>query len=108
MTFWTFLNRLGPGWPSERQWVTFSLFALTGGMLLMARENPELWNVKLFEFVLQAIAITGVLNMVVAFHFAANKGDEQKAANTAKAFDAISAAAKAATPVDPQGDDKSH
>src|SRR3546814_14894383 len=57
MTVWDFLHRLGPGWPSERQWVTFSLFALTAGMLLMAREDPHLWDVKLFEVVLQAIAL---------------------------------------------------
>lgn len=26
MTFWDWLYRVGPGWPSERQWVTTGLF----------------------------------------------------------------------------------
>jgi hypothetical protein len=101
MTFWTFLdrtlNRL-PGWPSERQWVTIWLGALIVILLLMARANPDLWNVEVFKVIAQAVVLTGFLNMVLAFHFAANKGDEDKTANTGKAFEAITAAANAAAP----------
>ena len=83
---------------TERQWFTVGMFALTGAMLAMAWDNPQLWEVKLFELVLQAIVITGLLNMAGAFHFAANQNNEQATENTGKAFDAIRAAA-AATPV---------
>ena len=38
---------------------------------------------------------TAIVNMILAFHFTANKGDEKKADNTAKAFEAITAAANA-------------
>lgn len=98
------LDRMPP-WPDERQWVTIALFSISGGLLLMAREDPHLWNVKLFEVVLQALVLTGLLNMVTAFHFAANKGEREanvrRAENVGKAFDAISAAAAAAGNDDP-------
>lgn len=81
--------------PTERQWVTIGLFGLAVLMLLMAREDPKLWEIKLFEILFQAVLLTGLLNMVTAFHFAANKADEVKADNTAKAFDAITATANA-------------
>lgn len=97
MTFWEWLYRLGPGWPTERQWVTVALVVTLWIMLQMAVDNTNLWDVKLFEIILQGVVLTGLLNMVLAFHFAANKGDEQKTANTAKAFDALAAHAQAAT-----------
>lgn len=84
-----------PSWPTERQWVSVAIIATLWIMLQMAVDNPRLWEVKLFEIILQAIALTGLLNMIVAFHFAANKGDEQKAENTGRAFEAITATAKA-------------
>lgn len=80
---------------SERQWVTAGLFGLAGGMLGMAYFQPALWNVKLFEFVLQAVVVTGLLNMVAAFHFAANQSAQQASENTGHAFRAIEAAALA-------------
>lgn len=91
-------------WPSERQWVTIGLFGLSVGMGLMALAQPALWDVDTFKTVLQAIVITGLLNMVSAFHFSANKGDETKAENTRAAFDAITATANAAAPVEPRPD----
>lgn len=88
-------------WPSERQAVTAGLFALTVYMLALADGQPELWKVDTFKSILQAIVITGLLNMVGAFHFAANKSDETKSENTRAAFDAITATANAATPPAP-------
>lgn len=77
----------------ERHTVTGATFALMVGMLLMAREDPNLWEVELFKTLLTAVAITGWLNLVLSFHYAANKGDEAKTENTARAFEAIRAAA---------------
>jgi cytoskeletal protein RodZ len=85
--------------PSERQWVTLGMFALTVVMLMMARENPKLWDVKLFEVTFQAVVLTGLLNMILAFHFAANKSDESKTDNTRAAFEAITATANAGQPL---------
>lgn len=84
--------------PSERQWVTIGLFGLSVGMGLMAMAQPKLWEVDTFKTILQAIVITGLLNMVSAFHFSANKGDEVKSENTRAAFEAITATANAGTP----------
>lgn len=94
MRHWTdrALDRL-PGWPSERQTATLLLAGLIGGLLIMAQINPRLWQVKLFELILQAAVITGLLNMVLAFHFAANQRDEKRTENTGKALDAITAVA---------------
>jgi hypothetical protein len=78
-------------WFNERQGVTIGLFAFAVLMLFMARENPKLWDVKLFEVIFQAVVLTGLLNMVAAFHFASNKGSETARENTGKAFDAITA-----------------
>lgn len=109
MTFWAFLDRCIdrlPGWPSERQWVTIWTFLLTLILLAMARANPALWSVEVFKVIVQAVVLTGVLNMILAFHFAANKGDEDKTRNTAAAFEAITATANATAPADPEPDAK--
>ncbi len=84
--------------PSERQWVTIGLFGLTVFLLGMAHYQPKLWAVDTFKSILQVVIVTGLINMVGAFHFAANKSDETKSENTAKAFDAITATANATTP----------
>jgi hypothetical protein len=97
MTFWAFLDRR---WPSERAWVTIGLVALIWGLLQMSADNPDLWQVELFKTLLTASVVTGALNMVLAFHFTANKSDEKKTDNTAKAFEAITATAHAAGSTD--------
>jgi hypothetical protein len=79
----------------ERGVVTFGIFALIIMMFAMAREEPKLWEVELFKTLLTAVVITGFLNMVVAYHFTANKSDETKADNTGKAFEAIKETARA-------------
>jgi len=84
---------------AERHAVTAAVFALAAAMLMMAREDPKLWHIELFKIILQAVIISGIFGAIVAFHFSANKGDETKAENTAKAFEAIKAAA-ASTPLD--------
>jgi hypothetical protein len=93
MNVWDWLDKR---WPSERAWVTLALVALVWGLLQMAADNPGLWDVELFKTLLTASVVTGALNMVLAFHFTANKSDETKSENTAKAFEAITATAQAA------------
>lgn len=98
-------DRKGFRWPfqlnvtikplNERHFVTLAIIGLIILMLLMAREDPELWKVELFKTLLTAFSITGFLNMVTAFHFSATKGDEAKTDNTARAFEAITATASA-------------
>ena len=78
----------------ERHFVTLAIIAIIVGMLLMAREDPDLWKVELFKTLLTAFAITGFLNMVVSFHFSANKLDESKTENTGRAFEAITETAR--------------
>ncbi len=87
--FWDRTADRLPGWPSERQWVTLALFGSFWAMLKMAEQQPKLWDTKLFEVVFQGFALTAIIGMVVAFFFAANKGDEQRTANTGKFADAI-------------------
>ena len=86
---------------TERHAVTAAVFILGVGLLLMAREDPRLWSIELFKIILQGVILSGIIQMVMGFHFSANKGDETKSENTAKAFEAIRATAGAVTvPVD--------
>ena len=86
-------------WPSERGWVTIAVFAFALMLLAMGWFEPSLWEVEVFKVITQAVILTGILNMIVAFHFAANKDERDNAAiraeNTGKAFEAIKAAATA-------------
>lgn len=88
-------------WPSERGFVTMGLFGFAVLLIALAAENPRLWNVKLYELILQAVVLTGLLNLVGGFHFAANKEEREavakRADNTAKAFEAIAATAATAS-----------
>lgn len=102
MNFWEFvdkqIDRL-PGWPSEKQLVMITTFAMGFMMIIMARNDPTLWNVELFKTLTTVIIVTGMINMILAFYFTANKSDETRSANTAKAFDAIKATAEANTTI---------
>jgi hypothetical protein len=80
---------------TERHWVTIGIFSLTFFMLGMTIQNPKLWEIKLFEVVFQAVVLTGLLNLILAFHFSANKGSEVARENTGKLADAFKAAATA-------------
>lgn len=103
MTFWNFVDRQldrMPGWPTERQWVTIWTFCLILILLAMGARNPDLWNVEVFKVIIQAVTLTGALNMILAFHFAANKSDDAKTANTKAAFEAITATANAGQTAD--------
>lgn len=88
---------------NERQAFTIGLFAMSVGMIGMAFFQPGLWDVKLFEVILQALVITGLLNMAGAFHFAANQATQKATDNTGEAFRAIQAAAAARPPEMPAG-----
>lgn len=82
---------------TERHWVTIGIFTLTFFMLCMTIANPNLWEIKLFEVVFQAVVLTGLLNLILSFHFSATKGGEQARENTGKLADAFKATANAGT-----------
>ncbi len=92
MTFWQWAENR---WPSERGWVTIATFVLAGSMLKMAEVHRELWQVELFKTLLTLVIGTAIVNMILAFHFTANKADEKKTDNTRAAFEAITATAQA-------------
>lgn len=80
---------------NERQAFTVGLFGMSLLLIGMAYFQPSLWEVKLFEVILQALVITGLLNMAGAFHFAANQQTQRATENTGEAFKAIAATAQA-------------
>ncbi len=80
---------------TERHWVTIGIFMLAVTLLAMAWWTPDLWGVEVFKVIIQAVVLTGLLNMVLAFHFTSNKGSEQARENTGKLADAFKAAANA-------------
>lgn len=87
MNFWQFLDstldRL-PGWPSERQIVMVMTYALSVTMIVMAKEDPSLWRVELYKTLVTVVTVTGFVNMILAFYFAANKSDEARSDLDAK------------------------
>lgn len=85
----TFWDLVYDEMPSERGWVTIATFALAGSMLKMTEVHPELWEVELFKTLLTLVIGTAIVNMILAFHFTANKADEVKTQNTAKLADAF-------------------
>lgn len=80
-------------WPTERGWVTIATFILAASMLKMAEVHRDLWNVELFKTLLTLVIGTAIVNMILAFHFTANKTDEQRSQNTGKLADAFRAVA---------------
>lgn len=84
--------------PTERQWVTIAILVLIYTMLIMADNNPLLWKEETFKDIFKTIVLTGFLNMVLAFHFSANKLDEGRVANTGKMADAMKSLADNAAP----------
>lgn len=107
MNFWKFLDRTLerlPGWPTERQIVMVMTYTLGFTMIVMARDNPELWRVELYKTLTTVVIVTGFVNMILAFYFSANKNDETKSENTRAAFSAIEAAANAGQPPKPEPD----
>jgi hypothetical protein len=102
MTFWDWLDRR---WPSERGFVTLGIFALAASMLKMAEVHTNLWDVELFKALLTLVVGSGIINMVLAFHFAANKSDETRvevdrtrAETTGKMADAMKAVSENSGP----------
>ena len=85
---------------AERQVVIGLIFFMGFFMFGMAIHNPRLWEVDLFKVLIQAVVVTGIIGLVLSSFFAKASDDEEKTANTGKAFEAISAAAKAGTAVD--------
>lgn len=95
---WPIVIRISGPVIGERQWVTIGIFGLAILLLGMAWRNPALWEVEVFKVIVQAVVLTGLLNMVLAFHFSSNKGDGQARENTAAAFRAIEATATGQPP----------
>lgn len=71
-------------------------------MLIMAWNTPGLWKIAVFNDILKQIVGTGLLTMILAFHFSANKNDEKRVDNTGKALEAIKAAQEAPPPPPPE------
>ena len=65
MTFWEFLHRLGPGYPSARGWYALGLFALTIVILGMIAAFPELRRDEFFKSISTAIVVTGWIGFAV-------------------------------------------
>lgn len=81
--FWWFLDNK---WPTERQWVTIWIILILLLMFTMAWLEPSLWKVERFNTILQAVTITGLINMVLAYHFSANQGQQLSSQNTQEAL----------------------
>lgn len=66
MTFWDWLNRIGPGWPSARGWYAAALFVQTCLILWLCAMFPELREDEFFKSIATAIVVTGWVGFAVA------------------------------------------
>lgn len=81
--------------PNERQLVSGTTVAFAVFLILLGKTDHALWNNEFYKLIVQAVVVTGFVNMILAYHFSAKHGDETKDANTSKALDL----AKVADPV---------
>lgn len=66
MTFWGWLNALGPGWPNQRGWYALALFLQTCAIFLLMAFAPELRSDEFFKTIAQAVVVTGWVGFAVA------------------------------------------
>lgn len=66
MTFWDWLHRLGPGWPSQRGWYAAALCLQTCIILFMLPAYPELSKDEFFKAIATGIVVTGWIGFAVA------------------------------------------
>ena len=102
MTFWEFLQRLGPGDPSARGWYAVGLFVLTLVILVMIAFLPELRNDEFFKSLSTAIVVTGYIGFAVGLRDPA-KDREQ----IASLLTALNAAVERLPPHKPEPEQKS-
>ena len=66
MTFWDWLSRIGPGWPTQRGWYALALFVQTCVILGMVAAFPALSENEFFKSLSTAIVVTGWVGFAVA------------------------------------------
>ncbi len=65
MTFWGWLNAIGPGWPGQRGWYALGLFLQTALILWMIATVPALRTDEFFKSISTAIVVTGWIGFAV-------------------------------------------
>lgn len=66
MTFWDWLHRLGPGWPSARGWYALALCFQTCAIFVLIAVVPALTQDEFFKTLATAIVVTGWVGFAVA------------------------------------------
>lgn len=66
MTFWDWLYKIGPGWPSQRGWYALALCVQTSAILIMLCLWPHLSRDEFFKTLATAIVVTGWVGFAVA------------------------------------------
>lgn len=66
MTFWDWLYKAGPGWPSMRGWYALALCLQTTAILAMLCAWPRLSQDEFFKTLATAIVVTGWVGFAVA------------------------------------------
>lgn len=66
MTFWDFLYKAGPGWPSARGWYAVALFLQTCGIVAMIAIYPALTEDEFFKSIATAVVVTGWIGFAIA------------------------------------------
>lgn len=66
MSFWDWLYKVGPGWPTQRGWYALALCLQTTAILIMLCAWPHLSRDEFFKTLATAIVVTGWVGFAVA------------------------------------------
>lgn len=58
-------QHVGPGWPTERGWLTIALFVQTAAIIALIAWIPELRKDEFFKAIANAIIVTGWIGFAV-------------------------------------------
>lgn len=113
MDVWAFLDRraarrakarahrkpFGPGWPTERGWLTIALFVQTAAIIALIAWKEDLRKDEFFKAIANAIIVTGWIGFAVG-----QRQNSQDREQVGKLADALSEQAKSIpnAPVQPE------
>ncbi len=84
MTFWDWLNRLGPGWPDARGWVGLGVFSLSVLLLTMMFMDATFRADEFVQTIATLVIGTGFVGGAVAWAYSASKTGGELADHNAK------------------------
>ncbi len=88
MTFWSWLHRLGPGWPDARGWIGLGVFALSVMLLGMMYADTGFRGDEFVQTIATLVIGTGFVGGAVAWAYSATKTGGELSESSARIAEA--------------------